>query len=229
MPVEVQTGSWAERGVGGTLRRFASEWGAPVLLMVLTLTFGAMMALVFREQVAAQARLSTSLRTTGWTLYQAGVEFYRFHNSLDRYANEPTQSNARNLKLRYEIFWSRMPILWESEEARIIERSVDIRAYVEPIEAELGRLQEAIDAIERIDRSELTTIIETVGRMEAPIRDLMREVTAFSEDVYATERRSLGPGVLWMLGGLFASGTAMVGCWFTPPCAIAVWCGRRSL
>ena len=75
MPIEVQPGSWAERGVGGTLRRLASDWGAHVLLMVLTLTFGAMIALVFREQVAAQARLSASLRTTGWTLYQAGVEF----------------------------------------------------------------------------------------------------------------------------------------------------------
>lgn len=211
MPTEVQPGSWAVHDVRETLRRFASDWGTHVLLMVLTLTFGAMMALVFREQVAAQARLSASLRTTGWTLYQAGVEFYRFHNALDRYAIEPTKSHARNLQLRYEIFWSRLPILRESEEARIIERSVDIQSYIDPIEAELGRLQEAIDAIERIDRSELTSIIKTVGRMEAPIRDLMREVVAFSEAIYTAERQGLGSRVLWMLGGVLACGTAMVG------------------
>ena len=63
MPVEVQPGSWAERGVGGTLRRLASDWGAPVLLMVLTLTFGAMMALVFREQVAAPYSLAAQSQT----------------------------------------------------------------------------------------------------------------------------------------------------------------------
>lgn len=211
MPIEVQPGSWAERGMRETLRRLASDWGAHVLLMVLTLTFGAMIALVFREQVAAQARLSASLRTTGWTLYQAGVEFYRFHNALDLYAIEPTQSRARNLKLRYEIFWSRLPILRESEEARFIERSVDIQAYINPIEAELSRLQEAINAVERIDRSELASIVETVGRMEAPIRDLMREVVAFSEAIYTAEREGLGSRVLWMLGGVFACGTAMVG------------------
>ena len=99
----------------------------------------------------------------------------------------------------------------ESEEARIIERSVDIQSYIDPIEAELGRLQEAIDAIERIDRSELTSIIKTVGRMEAPIRVLMREVVAFSEAIYTAEREGLGSRVLWMLGGVFACGTAMVG------------------
>jgi hypothetical protein len=48
MPIEVQPGSWAERGVGDTLLLLASDWGAPVLPMVLTLTFGAMIALVFR-------------------------------------------------------------------------------------------------------------------------------------------------------------------------------------
>ena len=47
--------------------------------------------------------------------------------------------------------------------------------------------------------------------MEAPIRDMMREVVAFSEAIYTAERLGLGSRGLWMLGGVFACGTAMVG------------------
>jgi len=198
-------------GVLQKARNLASDRGVHVLLLALTLAFGSMMALVFRAELMAQARLTNSLQTTGWTLYQAGIEFYRFQNALDRFSREPTQNHARSLKLRYEIFWSRIPILRESEEARIIQRTVDIRSYVDPIEAELRRLQGAIEAIESIDRAEIESVALTVGRMEGPIRDLTRKVVAFGDSIVTDELKGWDRTGLWMLGGVLACGVSMVG------------------
>lgn len=209
-------------GVLSKARNLVSDWGSHVLLLALTLAFGSMMALVFRAELSAQARISISLQTTGWTLYQAGLEFYRFQNALDRFSSEPTQSHARALGLRYEIFWSRIPILRESEEARIIQRTVDIRSYVDPIEAELRRLQEPIEAIETIDRPKLEEIIAAVGRMEVPLRDLTRKVVAFGDSIVAEELKSWKKIGLWMLGGVLVCGIAMVALM-----AFTTWRNRR--
>ncbi|MBM3535938.1 MAG: hypothetical protein FJX60_23240 [Alphaproteobacteria bacterium] len=67
---------------------------------------------------------------------------------------------------------------------------VDIRSYVDPIEAELRRLQERIEAIESIDWPELKELTAAVGRMEAPIRDLTRKVVAFGDSIVAEELKS---------------------------------------
>jgi hypothetical protein len=51
-------------GVLQKARNLASDWGVHVLLLALTLAFGSMMAVVFRAELMAQARLTDSLQPT---------------------------------------------------------------------------------------------------------------------------------------------------------------------
>lgn len=203
------------------LDRILAGWGAHALLLSLTLTFGGTMTLAFFEEIEAQGRLGQSLRTTGWTLYQAGLEYHRFQNAVDNFAATPSPLNARNLRLRYDIFWSRLPILRDSEEAMILGRVIDVAELVDPIAAKLADVEALILDAEGGGRNELSRLKETVDRMDGPIRDLMRKIVAFSEEIYAAEREGIGPTLLWMLGGILLSGTGMV--------ILLAWATSRNL
>lgn len=203
------------------LDRIQAGWGTHALLLLLTLTFGGTMTLAFFEEIEAQGRLGQSLRTTGWSLYQAGLEYHRFQNALDKFIATPSPLNARNLRFRYDIFWSRLPILTDSEEALVLGKVVDIAELVDPIVANLSDIEALILDAEGVDGDELGRLKETVDRMDGPIRDLMRKVVAFSEEVYAAEREGIGSTLLWMLGGILLSGTCMV--------VLLAWTTSRNL
>ena len=142
------------------LDRILAGWGAHALLLSLTLTFGGTMTLAFFEEIEAQGRLGQSLRTTGWTLYQAGLEYHRFQNAVDNFAATPSPLNARNLRLRYDIFWSRLPILRDSEEAMILGRVIDVAELVDPIAAKLADVEALIHVGTNLPVSGLTEAIE---------------------------------------------------------------------
>ena len=53
-----------------------------------------------------------------WVATQAEVEYLRFLDALDRYGNGAAEPSRDELLLRFEVFWSRLPLLVEGEESK---------------------------------------------------------------------------------------------------------------
>ena len=114
-----------------------------------------------------------------WLASRAEFELQRLLVALDRYALGRADVDHDDLMARFEIFWSRLPLLVEGVDSASI-RSLEGAATVPEMIAQLERLEPALTALRPGDRAAYR-----------PISDTLREFRRAPADALA---RRQGPG-----------------------------------
>ena len=100
-------------------------------------------------RLTVQQEIIHSGESTGsWAAVQAHTEYLRLLNSLDRYGAGLPGIDRAELLLRFDIMWSRMPVLLigaEAEQVRLIEGAPqalrEMRAALEAVEPQILQLE----------------------------------------------------------------------------------------
>ena len=88
-----------------------------------------------------------------WVATQAEVEYLRFLDALDRYGNGAAEPSRDELLLRFEVFWSRLPLLVEGEESKHLRAIEWLGDTVARAIASLEAVEPDLLALERGDRA----------------------------------------------------------------------------
>ena len=93
-----------------------------------------------------------------WLATQAEVEYLRFLGALDRYGAGEAEPSRDALLLRFDIFWSRLPLLVKGEESKHLRAIEWLGDSVARAIASLEGIEPELLALERGDRIRLQAI-----------------------------------------------------------------------
>jgi diguanylate cyclase (GGDEF)-like protein len=148
-----------------------------------------------------------------WLASRAEFELQRLLVALDRYALGRADVDHQDLMARFEIFWSRLPLLVEGIDSASI-RSLEGAATVPEMIAQLERLEPAISALRPGDRAAYRSISDKLQGFAAPLLELSRDVKArvgLNSDAQRVRKHGLYLEQLGYLLGILISGSVLIG------------------
>jgi diguanylate cyclase (GGDEF)-like protein len=152
------------------------------------------------------------LDTSMWLVSRAEYQLQRLLSTLDRYALARPEVDHDELIARFEIFWSRLPLLVEGVDSESIQR-VPSAAMVPQLIAKLKRLEPQILALRPGDRAAYQQIAQTLDELWGPLSQLSRDVKAavgLNSDEQRVRERALYLEQLAYLLGILASGSVLI-------------------
>jgi diguanylate cyclase (GGDEF)-like protein len=123
-----------------------------------------------------------------WGVAQANYELLRLVNTLDAYATGTLEVTRDDLMERFDIFWSRLPLLVEGPDGQRIVDISDAEEIIPDLRHELARLEPGILAIEPGEREPHLRLREALLTFHSPLHRLF--VQANQNYVFATSRRN---------------------------------------
>jgi diguanylate cyclase (GGDEF)-like protein len=150
-----------------------------------------------------------------WLASRAEYELQRLLSTLDRYALGRADVTHEELRTRFEIFWSRLPLLIEGVDSASIQSVED--ATVSRMITELKRLEPGVMTLRPGDRTTYLRIADTLESFAAPLRTLSREVKAtvgLNSDTQHARQRAQYMEQLGYLLGMLISGSFLIGLLF---------------
>ena len=203
----------AERSTRAITRVWQARPGRYGLLALTLLVFTVCLLFSFhriKQQHEVELRdVDVSL----WMASRAEFELQRLLSTLDRYALGRTDVDREELLTRFEIFWSRLPLLVEGIDSASI-RSVEGAATVPDMIAQLQRLEPAVLALRPGDYPAYLAISNTLQSFAHPLLELSREVKAtvgLNSDAQRARQRRLYLEQLGYLLGILVSGSVLIG------------------
>jgi diguanylate cyclase (GGDEF)-like protein len=148
-----------------------------------------------------------------WMASRAEFELQRLLVTLDRYAMGRADVDHQEVLRRFEIFWSRLPLLAEGADSASI-RSLEGAATVPQMIAQLERLEPAVKALRRGDRVAYRPISDKLQSFAKPLLALSRDVKArvgLNSDAQRARKHGLYLEQLGYLLGILISGSILIG------------------
>lgn len=145
-----------------------------------------------------------------WAVVQTDRELQRLISALDRHAALDTDQTAEALRLRYDLLWSRYPVLIESQETDLLR---GIRGFSDVIRgnfAEVQRLADPIAAIADGDAAELAATRQRLDALSADMQRAMQIAMAGDRTVLDPDAvRSIHARIVSSFGVLLLCGLAL--------------------
>lgn len=162
--------------------------------MLIATSIGMLVATLelYRSQSAQQALLATSIRTSGWVAYQAELEFVNTHMALEIARVIPGDAQLADLSLRMEILLSRLPILYDSEEGRMIAQIDLFKPRIQEIERLLETCLDQLQSLPPDAAARASAVSRWRDELEpyGPIlKTMLRESVLFNEQIGERERQ----------------------------------------
>jgi signal transduction histidine kinase/ActR/RegA family two-component response regulator len=143
-------------------------------------------------------------RVNIWFLAQTEIEYLNFIETFDQFALADQHVTKDVLIDRFEIFWSRLPVLLkgqQSEQLRLVDGLVETAtALVHKLE----ELEPALAAVSRDDNEEMATLRQAFAALHEPLREMVRNALLFDNTTLAAERKS-HEDIYYQLLGLFVA------------------------
>ncbi|WP_371347751.1 sensor histidine kinase [Ancylobacter sp. IITR112] len=169
-------------------------------------------ALVYVSQTRQYAFLTATIRSSGWVAYQAQLEFVKTQAEFAKLAIVPSALGMDKLMLRLELLRSRLPLLYDSDEGRVLSDIVDTRGPTQIFEA---RLDHIIEAVEKLDPEDggtarvLKKLSDELEPLGEALQTILMQSVAYNQEVFQRERAlAQRPGAL-PLTMLFVSGACL--------------------
>jgi signal transduction histidine kinase/ActR/RegA family two-component response regulator len=187
---------------GGVLMRYgALAVAAGVFFIAIFFMFQTLFSQ--KELIERQSRINI------WFLAQTEIEYLNMIEALDRFVIGDADATKEKLKERFELFWSRLPILLnggQSAQLRMVDGLVDITSATI---ANLERIEPALNAISRDDPIGIAAIRESLRALHPPLRDMVRGALLIDHSMVAEERKSheeLYTTLLGLFGAVLLAG-----------------------
>ncbi|HLT02055.1 MAG TPA: GGDEF domain-containing protein [Geminicoccaceae bacterium] len=148
-----------------------------------------------------------------WLVSRAEFELQKLITALDRYALGRADVDHDELMRRFEIFWSRLPLLVEGVDSASIQ-AVENARRVPAIIRELGRLEPELMALRPGDHAAYLRIADTLEGFAAPLLALSNQVKAtigFNSDAQQALQEGIYLEQIAYLLGILVSGSILIG------------------
>jgi diguanylate cyclase (GGDEF)-like protein len=148
-----------------------------------------------------------------WLASRAEFELQRLLSTLDRYALGRSDVDHEALMKRFEIFWSRLPLLVEGDDSASIQ-AVENAARVPVMIRELERLEPEVIALRPGDRQAYLGIANSLESFAGPLLALSNQVKAtvgLRSDAQHALQEGLYLEQLGYLLGILVSGSVLIG------------------
>ncbi|MFG1397331.1 sensor histidine kinase [Roseixanthobacter pseudopolyaromaticivorans] len=182
-------------------------------MVVTTIVFFVATVMVYNSTDSQRSMLAKKIHNSGWIVYQAQLEFLKATSRLRLAAVSPSADEFDALKLRLELLRSRLPVLYESDEADLLP---GLTGYKPELQIFEQRLDGMIDALSHPDLFEVsgTDVFHEWDIELQPLGRLLQRVllssVSYNEATAQIEAQlDANPARIPLLL-LFASGTILV-------------------
>jgi signal transduction histidine kinase/ActR/RegA family two-component response regulator len=186
-----------------------------VPLILLVLAFAGATAYLGVRLAEEKTTVFSLYRSGAWMAAQLQTEQLRLAERVRRYQAEPTAENRREMMLRFDIFWSRFPVILESEEGRGL-RSLDAKmAGVREVYAALPDLERELQALAPERPETFAAVFRRLGQFDEPIQQLALTVLGFEYfDANSDRLSDVQREFTWTYLVLLLAGGLLVACLF---------------
>jgi diguanylate cyclase (GGDEF)-like protein len=182
------------------------------LLAFAVLVFTACLLVSFHRIKLQHESDLRELDTSLWLAARAEFQLQRLLTTLDRYVLRRDGIDHEELVTRFEIFWSRLPLLIEGVDSRSIQ-SLPSAALVPQMIADLERLEPQVMALQPDDEAAYLRIADTLDGIAVPLARLSREVkeaVGLNSDEQRLWQRALYLEQIAYLLGVLVSGSIVI-------------------
>lgn len=182
-----------------------------IVLVVTTLGMFASTALLYWQQERSREALAVSIRTSGWVAYQAQLELVKSLSALRMAAIDPSVSEIDNVNLRLAILRSRLPLLYDSEEGRLLP---DIESYASLFQRYEQVIDDFLDAPYTQNtpetKQEMTALAGELDDLLSPLQTVLQSAIAYNDEIYRREQQLANNSAIVPLALLFLSGGLLI-------------------
>ncbi|SMF18983.1 PAS/PAC sensor hybrid histidine kinase [Tistlia consotensis] len=182
----------------------------PILLALVAVFASTAILMAIRLFNERELALQTYRRGT-WVAVQADSELLRLQRALAEYRAEPTPEKLDEVMLRNDLFWSRLPVILDSEEGEGLRKLEGVVEKVGPIAAAMPRLDKLLKSTEPPAVEPILKAEALLDGFSEPLRDIVRRTLI--QDNYVYNRERLHDSLLETLavfGVLLAAGAALI-------------------
>ncbi len=134
---------------------------------------------MFQSMRDIQSGQSTAIEVTAlnyWNVSQARFELDRTIAALDAYMSGLRDLTKEDLLARIDIFWSRLPILFEGDQSSGLVELTNVKATASQIISRLEEMEADILTLEPDDQRTYAKLRSTFLSFERPLQDLLLQV-----------------------------------------------------
>ena len=199
------------RAVRNLLRpRWFTSYG---LLAAAALLFAGSLVLSFQKLRQQHEVELLDFGMSFWLASQADYELQRLRHALDAYALGHPDYDRAALIQRFDIFWSRLPLLLEGSDSSLIRES-GATAIVPRMIATLEQIEPDLRALEPLEAGRHRRIAARLEQMRAPFRRMVVDIESLGGSRSQEQRlrqRQLELHQGGYLLGILASGGLLIG------------------
>ncbi|WP_051357058.1 sensor histidine kinase [Azorhizobium doebereinerae] len=195
----------------------------PAALIVTTLGLFLATGMLYVSQNQHRALLSATVRSSGWVAYQAQLEYVKTQSQFDITMLRPSRRALDELQFRLELLRSRLPLLYDSDEGRLLQEVAAQKEVLQHYEVVLDALIDSLPGLSPTAPGTLPSLrsafyeIEPLGRV---LQKVLMQSVAYNEEIFRREREVAASPAVVPFALLFVSGTCLV--------AILFMDGRRD-
>lgn len=196
------------------LSNLRRQWAlfVTVALVATTACLFAATTFLYLDHSRQREMLSVGVRTSGWVAYQAQIELIKSLAALRIDAVDPTMVGQENVILRIEILRSRLPILYESEEGRLLNELPahipTIKRYEAIIDDFLAEVDLQPDVI--VPAPRLNKLHDELQPLNRTLQKILQTSVAYNENIYKREQELAKSPAFIPLALMFFSVTSLV-------------------
>ncbi len=183
--------------------------------MILLIIFLVSLLHAFFKTQSLEEEIRGQVTTAMWLVGQTEIEYMRFFSTLEAYGHGVKDVTLDDVTQRFEIFWSRLPVLLEGEESRPL-RSIlqaDLETPLRALLADLEILDPLVFSLERGDTQAFDKIRATLQPYGPYLHRLVIDVhwqKGWQTSLYQIRNVTLYLGVAPALFGLLLSGALLI-------------------
>ncbi len=183
-----------------------------VALVATTACLYAATTFLYLDHARQREMLAVGIRTSGWVAYQAQIELIKTLAALRIDAVDPSTVGQEDVLLRIEILRSRLPILYESEEGKLLNELPahvpTIKGYEAIIDVFLAEVEAQPEAI--IPASRLNKLHDELQPLTRTLQKILQTSVAYNESIYKREQELAKSPAFVPLALMFFSVTSLV-------------------
>ncbi len=160
-------------------------------IMSALLVFAVGLFFSFNNMLEQKRLIEKESRINLWFLAQAEIEYLRLLEALALYGQPDTGLGKDELQLRFEIFWSRLPVLLEGPQTEVLREVPQFETTVREL---LGVLQQAEPQIERLgvgDRAGAAALRGVLGPWRTRLHHVVLDALIYESTAVSTDRKNV--------------------------------------
>ncbi len=115
--------------------------------------------------------VGTQFNGATWSASSLELEYWRFLHELEEYLKKGT--NKEKLLLRFDIFWSRLPVMRHSPETGVLQDLPEYAANISLVEQSLVRIDPVLQALTPTDVDNVQFVRDEMHKLETIIHTIL--------------------------------------------------------